>query len=64
MSDLIKQITAATDWLLREAQHISFGEIGVMLILHRGRIARVERITIEKTQDAESAPRAITVDVP
>jgi hypothetical protein len=50
MSDSARKIADATGWLLFELGQIRFGEVGVRLVIHEGRVVRVERTTTEKAQ--------------
>ena len=50
MNALREQIAEATSWLEREAQRVYFGEVGIALVIHGGRITRIERSVVEKTQ--------------
>jgi len=43
-------IAAATTWLRDQVERLPFGEIELRLILHAGRVARVEKTTTEKEQ--------------
>lgn len=50
MSEIQKVIAAAINWLEREALRVPYGEVGVVLILHAGRVARIEKTTVERNQ--------------
>jgi hypothetical protein len=50
MKSLEQQIAAAGEWLLQQAKEIPYGQIGVMLVLHAGKLSRVERSVTTKFQ--------------
>jgi hypothetical protein len=45
-----REISAAAEWLRDQAKGVPFGEVGVTLVLHAGRLVRMERTVREKTQ--------------
>ncbi len=53
MNEHAREIAEAITWLNKESQHVQFGAIGITLILHAGKIVRVERTTMEKTLAAD-----------
>ena len=61
MSDLTREVEAATEWLQREAERTPFGTVGVSLTLHRGVVSKIERSTSvslkPETGDPHAGPR-------
>lgn len=57
-------VASALEWLVSESQRVAFGEVGVKLILHEGRIQKVERSVSEKqavaSHDKISQPKSNT----
>jgi hypothetical protein len=52
MTALEKEIAFATSWMSEAAKELSYGDVAVRLVMHKGRVARVERSTVAKTQSA------------
>ena len=52
MNELARQVREAAAWLEREAGHLAFGELQITLVLHAGRVVRVEHGVIERVQPA------------
>ena len=48
MSELKHHISIATAWLGERASELQFGEVGVVLVLHAGKIARMETSVTRK----------------
>ena len=55
MSLLREQVTEAAAWLEREARRVAFGELQITLVLHAGRVVRVEHGVIERMQPGSGA---------
>lgn len=53
MKALEQEIAAATAWLFEQAERVPYGEVSVMLVLHGGRLSRVERSVTAKIQPEE-----------
>ena len=43
-------VRSALRWLMAEADRISYGEVGVMLVVHERKVTRIERRSTEKEQ--------------
>ena len=48
VTPLGEQIATASAWLEREAARVAFGEVGITLVMHAGRLVRIERTVREK----------------
>lgn len=42
------EIDAAAAWLRDQLARVAFGEVGVKLIVHDGKVSRIERTIVEK----------------
>jgi hypothetical protein len=49
MKDINPQLQTFIKWLLEEAENITFGEIGITLVIHGGSIKRVDQTLSRKT---------------
>jgi hypothetical protein len=58
MKEPEKEIAAAAKWLAHEADRLRFGELVVRLVLHAGRVSRVERTITEKSQPANGEAKS------
>lgn len=50
----LKEIQKLADWLRVQGEQNPYSEAGVKVIFHAGRIARVEKLLIEKTKPTGS----------
>jgi hypothetical protein len=50
MTTIEQEIAFASSWMSEAAKKLAFGDISVRLVMHGGRVARVERSTVAKTQ--------------
>jgi hypothetical protein len=46
--DLDRAISAGAAWMKAEAARLPFGEVSIRLVLHAGRVSRLEKATVEK----------------
>jgi hypothetical protein len=53
---LDRELAAAVNWFRQQAQVTPFGEISLRLILHNGKLSRVERETVSKLLPGEGGP--------
>lgn len=53
VSDIEQAAAEAAAWLAAQAGALPFGEVAVRLILHAGRISRIEKTITEKEQPHE-----------
>ena len=49
----MRELNAALQWLTREAKNTSFGVVGLSVIIHGGKIKRIEKSITEKEQIME-----------
>ena len=50
MKTLEKEIAAAAAWLTEQASAIAYGTVGIVFVLHDGRLTRTERTVSIKGQ--------------
>jgi hypothetical protein len=43
------EIAAAASWLAEQVERVAFGEVTVTLVLHGGKVSRIERSVTEKS---------------
>lgn len=55
MTTVESEILAAAAWLREHATAVPFGEIGIRIVLHGGRVARIERTLTTKCQSDSCA---------
>ena len=53
MSQVVKEVAEATEWLLCQLDRVQYGDLGVRFVIHEGRVVRVERTITEKAQPVE-----------
>jgi hypothetical protein len=53
MSELDREIADATEWISCQLGRVQFGDVGVKLVIHAGRVVRVEKTVTEKEQPVE-----------
>jgi len=56
MSELAREFREAIAWLAHEMERVQFGDIGITLVIHAGRLTRVVRTITEKTLPKSGNP--------
>jgi hypothetical protein len=58
MSDLLElEVATAAKWLREKAEAVPFGEVAIKLVLHAGKVSRIEQSVTTKTQGVSGNAR-------